>query len=463
VCDNDIGTTLCPTCVSSPIGTIIFLFEKSRRKAVGIRPTLRYSGPDSETSVFAIETIIKWHMLNCEYLIMHWPKEEAHKQTFLLQDHILRELYHQARWIHELGATMLRRMIYFKLTEQFPLHLPSKIQYFLNSLRFGGDIMDHSVFELDFTVPNHTDIFLEHIETKFTNDFPPILLPDIIVIITEYAPICKCKCRFSLPTMPSVNNNRNMIIGCDIVACNKHIACTCCTSLICSNKWLCLSETTCGLCTNMCTDCNARFCADACCDVCVRCNEAVCKPCNTQCDFCDAFLCKSCTVQSYCHFCERTGCPMCSHRCSNCQTFMCLECAISCELCDGDSANYVCSECIPKSRCATCHNDLCSTHAEKCNDCNQVVCKTPVCAAAACKNCNVGILCATCIESHICGFCHNLLCDCNNQITKCACGNRACSSCSLECEWCHEQVCKKCVGVCQACSKRKKRKTRKDF
>jgi len=87
-------------------------------------------------------------------------------------------------------------------------------------------------------------------------------LPDALrKIVYDYAPLCDCKCNFAEDNLL----NRSYLqtcVGCDVVACSNHLACTCCYRK-CPLDF-CEDKTCCAICAIACSSCVTQICHRTC-------------------------------------------------------------------------------------------------------------------------------------------------------------------------------------------------------
>jgi len=451
------------------LGQLLYQFDVHFKKTVGKTPVF----PEDSTNLneFFIG-LVNWCVQSLGYLITHWCVYE-----FLVQDHIMHECLHIARIMEQNGGAILRKHVCHLLNKQYP-SVPRMIDKCLKAIRKGMTIDDRSAEPLSFMCDFSRRTKLEYkceitmMKNQITKH---LLITDLVSLISEYAPVCTCKCRFA--NILKTGYYGDVVVGCDILECGQHLACTCCkivsfittdikTGPIETDAALCsLSECTstssCLLCRADCRDCERSVCTTPCLQPCTICASPICRECGTECVFCgdmaQCVMCLTCTKSHKCNKCTRVGCVV--QECEKCTQKTCDDCGTSCTRCydTTDELNMVCMDCIPSSNCSSCDTITCPKHLQTCIECKQLVCVGTNGCGTECTECE-NIMCRKCTYTRTCGFCETIpciACEPSLIITMCRCGSEFCKTCLMEC--CAE-CCQECHVECYYSTNNKKQK-----
>ncbi len=354
---------LCDGCGEKSLDQITYSLAQHCHNSTGSRPKgigLYRCSPDFDTTII-------WFVKKLAFLISFWP------QSCLLQDYWFREFYMLAADIHRLGTHHLRILVLQQTNMGWPA---AEVQHAMDAWRGGStEIKDNSGGQNYIYTCNFTHRFQQAEKTYascFTNKDVPLLPFTLQHIIMEYVPLCQCKCKL-------INDSRlqkiPFIVGCDIVACNTHIACTCCIGVKCIS--ICCGGThTCGLCTRDCKRCDTRVCLKLCSSTCSECHYTACKQCIRRCemDKCGALICNKCFSNlAQCTLCERKVCMYDRTMCSGCSQTVCRNCWRKCALCSSPGSR-MCFTC--GISCSYCGDFVCKEHIGiDCKDCGRRFCQ----------------------------------------------------------------------------------------
>jgi hypothetical protein len=456
----DFWERICSLCESRSLTSVLAEFETHRDQA-------RKTNQKDDNLI----------VCDIVFLIRNWPPtsvlenlDTTPRHAHYVQDHIFRELYVIAVKLHTIGGNDLRHKIMKQVfikgndIEKRSIQIPLKDALKAIKSSFADSFVDSfadcSHASLKFTKGNehqHNNNII-----RLHNEIVTHLPLCVALLISAYTPICNCKCQI-LDLAGHVTT-----VGCDKIACNKHLSCTCC-QLVCNSTNKCHRKC-CLLCSSACHFCERRLCEKSCvCRCIVNCDKTFCNQCGVRCAGCEENLvCQSCAKTSVCTKCSNVFCDSCIRNCSTCNSQVCCTlCGSSCSLCG--ACCYLCTH----AACAECDNVLCSKHTISCADCGRSVCNTPLSeqnviracgVTASCSNCVTSVYCKTCVRSHACSCLNIVFCnECDQFGEWCAsCGIIVCSKCTGKCDTCKGIICPKCEQKrCEQCARREKCRKRK--
>ncbi len=300
-----------------------------------------------------VDAMNNWFATKLTYLVNHWPSNS------LLRDFWFRELYILASYMHRFGAT---KIVVQKMNTMLDVEIIQQqhhlVQYALHGLYCNTKIFDGHRYSYEFTstFARDAEFVLQqrtHVVTKHFTQFLPVQL---ITIILDYVPLCQCKCKL----INDVSLYQDFLIGCDMVACGTHLACTCCVGVFCDS-----CKRGCGLCTQHCDLCHVRTCQQ-CKLLCIECGVIGCKKCYQKCK-CGNSVCGNCLMKfndvTQCKLCLDITCRNDRSKCSRCSQNVCFECWRTCKICDYE--DRLCLECCVS--CSFCEDAFCEEHSVKHN------------------------------------------------------------------------------------------------
>lgn len=252
------SAAICSLCEQKPLPDVLRIYEQKRQEIVNCH---------SDLSKFEL-VHDSYFVKNIKFFIANWPGRLLNinrndlygsKHSELLKHYILQRMLFLNQ-IHSLQkvAQTIQRPIRNRCEPYSNIRL--------NDLMF--DISQGNLFlQQQQTIKKWKSAVDYYNQTFFEN----LSLPSsLIQVIYSYAPICQCKCSYA-----NVNFSPMKIkLGCEFMACDDHLTCSCCYDLKCCGKKRC------QLCIMQCVSCAVQMCP-VCKKRCNICNDCLCRRCTS--------------------------------------------------------------------------------------------------------------------------------------------------------------------------------------
>ena len=244
------ATSICSICEETSLLDVLKKYEQKRQENVSYHCDLINfeKVPDS------------YFVKNLNYFISHWPgrvlninRNDLYSSQHL--DFLKRYILQQIAFLNRVrnlqqAIQKIQQPIVNKCEPYSNIELNDRISYFSAGANQGS---------------SHWKAALNCYNQSFSGYLPF----NVLQMVYEYAPLCQCFC-YKL----FAENPMQIKLGCDVIVCDDHLACTCCNVLKCCGKQRC------QLCIKQCKLCLQKTCP-VCQKKCFTCQEDLCKRCVT--------------------------------------------------------------------------------------------------------------------------------------------------------------------------------------